>query len=689
MIVDEADQPALREWITPRLRNLLDIDSDAPILAEYIVAVLGNEHSEEDARKKAAVELSDFLADRKPCASCPYLVPLLTPADTEAVVDAVLEDIRSKAFLTQPPPFNPPTGPKKLPGLGNFAGNGAGSQSRKRSYMRRETSEERDPQDSHYARNAGGERPTKQTARRGGQSSRGGFGGDNMSARGGFGPASYNAGFPQPPPAFSNVPADPMALFTLATAMNMGISGFPPALIPPGTLLALPSTSATTRKSSGRKQRCSDYDNKGFCMRGARCQYEHGQEATASLDFDFTEVDDEYGSGGNRGKGTLGRSSRSRAPFYLRVPGPNRSNTTVVVQQIPQENLNDTDIRQFFSQFGNVQHIEMRPRGHLAIVTYWDDASASRAIESPKPVFDNRFVNVSWYRPETSASHNSGNVDMLDPETIAQRQHEAQVAFEERKKKREESAAKMAEIDVQLKTLEDELYRLKTEIAVREGGKIPDAKETAQAKKQAHLDTPFDSYDQSNFRRPPAYRGRGGYRGRGYTPFRGGYSGFGGVRSSVKRLDNRPKSVLIAGFKVGSAQDEALRQHLFNKDYEYSSIDPHAEREDAQIIAFIERYQAELFVGEASKIAGIGDIELEWAPNTTTTGQQSGENPPVRTKFAMAPLSDDQDEEYQNPRDDDSITGNAVINTSNTPDHGFNGEADYDVADAEDRWRDL
>lgn len=184
-------------------------------------------------------------------------------------------------------------------------------------------------------------------------------------------------------------------------------------------------------------------------------------------------------------------------------------------------------------------------------------------------------------------------MDMLDAETIAQRQYEAQLAFNERQKKRKECAAKKAEIDAQLKPLEIQLNLLKADIEVMEGGKTPEAGRAVQTRsdvltrrllelqeegrrmmaEQADLATPaaFSPYSSSRSRGHGSYRGRSSYRargyrvprGRGYSAVRGGRYRGGGIRSSVRRLDNRPKSVLIGGFKAGSTQDEALRQHLF------------------------------------------------------------------------------------------------------------------------------
>lgn len=66
---------------------------------------------------------------------------------------------------------------------------------------------------------------------------------------------------------------------------------------------------------------------------------------------------------------------------------------------------------------------------------------------------------------------------------------------------------------------------------------------------------------------------RGGYRGRGHAAFpprgRGGYRGrgllaasFHSGRSSVKRVDHRPRRIAVSSIVANSSKDEALRQYL-------------------------------------------------------------------------------------------------------------------------------
>jgi RNA-binding protein 26 len=156
---------------------------------------------------------------------------------------------------------------------------------------------------------------------------------------------------------------------------------------------------------------------------------------------------------------------RSRAEFSLAGPNQDRSITTVVVENIPEDKFQEETVRKFFSAFGNIQDVQMQGYKRLALVKYDDWASAKRAYDSPKVIFDNRFVKVYWYKPESvpkppvstngtvkagsptpSKKASEGEME-IDMEDFKRRQEEAQRAHEEkmRKKKETEDAKKELE----------------------------------------------------------------------------------------------------------------------------------------------------------------------------------------------------------------------------------------------------
>lgn len=300
------------------------------------------------------------------------------------------------------------------------------------------------------------------------------------------------------------------------------------------------------------------------------------------------------------------------------MAGPNddQSITTIVVEQIPEDKFDEQIVRDFFSEFGNILEVTMKPYKHLALVKYDSYSAARRAWSSPKVIFDNRFVKVYWYKPNAkdetngtqSTSHspagNGTGEAPFDQEAFEKQQSEAQQAYEEKLKKRKETEdARLAlekQKDVLLKKQQEEKERLLQRLSIKDTDtgngepaesvdqsttKTADDNASEQTKalrsqlaaledeaKSLGLDP--SSTDKSTFSSRGCGRGFGGYyqgrggfmpRGRGYDPsFRGSYRGRGAPRGrgGVLRLDNRPKRIAVSGVEFTPAQDEALRQYL-------------------------------------------------------------------------------------------------------------------------------
>ena len=461
-------------------------------------------------------------------------------------------------------------------------------------------------------------------------------------------------GMPTPPPGFPFEfdPSDP-----IAAMMTMQAIGFPPLpgmpAFPQGpTLTGLQqlgdqADAPRLRKSGGR---CRDYDTKGFCTRGSSCPYEHGidhivvpgqqeeYDPKNSVMVDIRKTTDvangsgnavinsnrgsDRGRGRGRGRGDGGASGsnrRGRADFSQAGPNHDRSISTIVVEQIPEERFDETSVRDFFSQFGSILEVTMQPYKRLAIVKYDDYGAAKRAYESPKVIFENRFVKVYWYKPDalptTPASHAAKSAFPASPTSTSEEKPFDREQFERdsaaAQKRLEEKQKKLKETELQRQALErqkEELAKMQQEekkkllekLAAKGVGRADlssdaataengtsgagDKKASAQTEalraqlaaleaeaKSLGLDTTLT--DESN-----SYRGRGrgrgiarGWgafppRGRGFDPSRGAYRGrgaaFGGRGGGVYKLDNRTKKVAVSGVTFDSAKDEGLRQHL-------------------------------------------------------------------------------------------------------------------------------
>jgi RNA-binding protein 26 len=342
-----------------------------------------------------------------------------------------------------------------------------------------------------------------------------------------------------------------------------------------------------------------------------------GGNGAASTPGHFRGGDRGRGRGGFRGDRGHNPSRRGgRAEFSSDKPNFDKSKTTIVVENIPEEKFSEDEVRGFFSDFGEILEVSMRPYKRLATIKFSDWNAAKAAYSSPKVIFDNRFVKVYWYtdqeslpqppsvatsRPANgSANANGGHGQgparaasepKIDIEEFARKQQEVQKAHEEKTKKKQEMEAARKELEKRqedlLKSQAEEKRKLMEKIAAKSGkATTEDTENPTETKAAAQTDVlraqlaaleaeaqslgidPAAAVDDSWSSRGRG-RGRGGYRGRGaFVPrgFRGGYRGRGGAAAfggSAYKLDNRPKTVGISGIDfTDSEKDESLRQYL-------------------------------------------------------------------------------------------------------------------------------
>ena len=252
-------------------------------------------------------------------------------------------------------------------------------------------------------------------------------------------------------------------------------------------------------------ERCKDYDEKGYCMQGDMCPYEHGMDHIVIAGQEQQQQQqqsplDEYdpnnsqlfpvtlpthtanggsdrgsirggnstdrGRGGSRGRGgAMGRGGRS----MMSSTGPNfdKSNTTLVVEHIPEDKLDETSVTEFFSAFGPVSEVSINKYRKLATIKFerWDQAK--KAYDSPAAIFDNRFVKVFWQKqdpmsqqlPSRPSNVTPGSVvparGKSPPPQLSKLADEGEIDMEEFKRKSEE-AQKAYEAKVARKKLHEE-----------------------------------------------------------------------------------------------------------------------------------------------------------------------------------------------------------------------------------------
>lgn len=506
---------------------------------------------------------------------------------------------------------------------------------------------------------AGGDRQFKQMRRGSGRGGReDGYGG--RGGRGNYypspvshsGPSSSLPGFPNlplPPPPGTPFD-DPMAAIMAMQAMGLPLPGMPPGPLstspPPAPHYGQGSPGQTVKNHIN--SRCRDYDTRGYCTRGASCPFIHENSVvmpdqeydpknavmtdvqmspTTPRGLDLPLSDPHAngytrGSGRGRGRGdrgggfTSGRP-RNRAEFSHSGPNFDRSITTIVVEQIPEEHFDEQSVRAFFTQFGTIDSVEMKPYKRLALVKFSDNASANRAYNSPKVIFDNRFVKVFWYKPppvDTSASPNGKSAPTstnaasepeYDKEKFARDAEAAQKKLDEKKALMKDAESKRQALEKQQEELAqrqaEEKRKLQEKLAAKGQGSPPAIKTEEQTNGTTNGDKHENVSAQTKALRAQVAaleaeakslgldhalsedpwtaqsrgrgrgRGRGSYRGwegfatarGGYAPRgRGGHRGRGGSTGAGYALDLRPRKVAVGGVEWTGERDEGLRQYL-------------------------------------------------------------------------------------------------------------------------------
>lgn len=234
---------------------------------------------------------------------------------------------------------------------------------------------------------------------------------------------------------------------------------------------------------------------KGYCMKGDMCPYDHGRDRIIVEDAAKTNympnlpsgapvpagrgmpnqqfaggANDAYdperasllptnnmmpGLGHRRGGSRGGRGGRGG----YRHQNVNPTNTTLTVEKIPPEFCQIATVNEFFSKFGTITNISVQPHAQKAIIQYSTRAEAERAYTCPDAVFDNRFVKVYWNKEESAPATGANaptaakepqlqkpKTSEPDPEVVAARAAELAKIREEKQKKHQEHMKAILEL---------------------------------------------------------------------------------------------------------------------------------------------------------------------------------------------------------------------------------------------------
>jgi len=330
------------------------------------------------------------------------------------------------------------------------------------------------------------------------------------------------------------------------------------------SMMPQPATTSSGQKNNRgqhESQLCLDFATKGFCPAGPSCPYSHGNTLTVPLGPGAQDPSVPASASetlqsssltlSHPGAKSSRKSQQPRQPvFASRYPGryAGAYNATIVIQRIPEEHCSKEEVREFCSQFGNVVEVVVHASDRLAIVRFDDMDSAHNVFRSSEPIFNNRFVSVSWYRPDLlpeeqsyEAAVNGTHLQMTKPwDNLKFNMEEALEKIARDQKKFEERKAKI-ETAKRLDANYEERLRMRAEIRAK-GEDLPEDPELLEVlkKKLANLEEQGAEID----RRDSARFNHSGYHYHSYYP-RARYSHRGGAFSGVNRLDNRPRSVSL------------------------------------------------------------------------------------------------------------------------------------------------
>ncbi|XP_047038809.1 RNA-binding protein 26 [Helicoverpa zea] len=219
-----------------------------------------------------------------------------------------------------------------------------------------------------------------------------------------------------------------------------------------------PRADARLEHNDAYKRRCRDFDEKGYCMRGDLCQWDHGsdpvvlEDAAAALSSvlalppapavpEYNPLTPDIWCGGFpaypppqphhphpprelipipriRQSAPVPRAAGAAPPRHPpphkknfdynrfgagRPPLPaNAANCSLEVKKVPR-GLNDiTHLNNHFCKFGKIVNIQVCYDGdpEAALITFSNPTEANVAYKSTEAVLNNRFIKVFWHNPE-------------------------------------------------------------------------------------------------------------------------------------------------------------------------------------------------------------------------------------------------------------------------------------------------
>lgn len=602
MVVQDFEAPKLQEWIVSHVSNYAEVDPD--ILGEYVIALLQHDEPIDHLKSMCLTDLRDFLH-----------------SNTEAFVDELFRIYVDKSYLNDPKPE--PEQTQVFPGLNSLNSSNDNNNSEQpqqnndqNSFQKHfnnnnqfDNNDNNNGNPNNFSFKNQGHNNNNNNFRGGRYNNRGGRFQRFNNNNGGFNNNNNNWG--------NNQAALAAAAAVLAANGNNGN-------IDPSVIQQMAATMGFQFNNNNNNKNFQNGFNGG------------------NFNNNNNGFNPNFNKHNNNHNGNNNLKSNRNVLMEIATTQPDEEfvKRKLVIEKLPADKFNEEDLKNYFSQFGEITNLSLDHVNHLAELEYATHHEALAAWSSPAAIFDNRFVKVYWRK--TDENDASENKDKIDVEAVKKVQAEKQKAFEEKMAKKKANQEKLLEINRQkqkLLQLQKEQQEKLLQLAEKAGNsdEITSKKGTTAAL-QAQLDALKREAEQLGIPSSGApaynpYHGRGGFRGRGrahhYSPYarpiRGGFSS---SATSRYNLDLRPRTIEVK--PVPADKEEAFRGYLLSMG-EYEDLS--RTDENTIQVTFKDRRTAETFYYSSKSISDVGEIEKAW--KNTPTKPTTETKPPTTTS---APL---------------------------------------------------
>ena len=286
-----------------------------------------------------------------------------------------------------------------------------------------------------------------------------------------------------------------------------------------------------------QKPRCRDYEEKGFCLRGDMCKFDHGSDAVVLEDslgyqpglpgpgfdpyvpgvpgsgpsgisypppvmsvpppgyaplgvkrgyegdagFQPPPKRFDHGRGGLRGRGR-GRGRGIGRGFN----NMNQSSSMLAVRNIPVEMNSILHLNSHFSKFGTLVNVQIQFEGDpsSALITFAGTSEAAAAYNCTEAVLNNRFIKVFWHVEKQSAKERLGSAN-TNPNNVVLGEKPEEAAPEDSEKVKEEKEKAIQEIQKSQEMLQTRHEQMK---------KVEEQRKEALVKQEGLLKSKHVSY---------------------------------------------------------------------------------------------------------------------------------------------------------------------------------------------------